>query len=481
MKKIQGYTAALLMLGCATFSAGAQQILGGDAYVSNVNIGKIDDRLVVSMDIAPAGGEWNIESDRTIILTPAVEKDGFSISLPQIQILGRNQYIRHQRNASKDDFSEIKIYRASKTQSLHYAVSESYEEWMDGSELVLKEDLCGCTRTLLSSGRSQLERYEVPVERPAFRPVFAYLVPKAEAVKERSESGQAYVTFHASKTDIDDTYLNNREELQKILNTVALVQGDADVTITGIELKGYASPEGKYQINEKLAKDRTDAVARYIKALSRGADYAVTTASEAENWEGLKEFLINSDLSDKENILAIIDSPAFAGNPDGREWKIKSTYPEAYRTLLTVCYPSLRRTDYRVEYTIRSFSLEEAKLLVMTQPQKLSLQEMYNVAQTFEPGSDDYNEVFETAVRMFPDDETANLNAANSALQRGDTLRARKYLSKAGDSGEAVVARGILAMMEDDAVTATEMMLIAKGMGIEAASANLEQIQTITK
>ncbi len=478
MKRVHYIT--MLILACGSYSASAQQILRGDASVSNVNIGRVEDKLVVSMDIEPTDGKWDVKSNRTIILTPVVEKDAISISLPQIQILGRNQYIRHQRNASAaESASENRIYRASKTQSLHYVVTRPYEEWMDNSELVLNEDLCGCTRTILSGDRSQLDRYEVPVEKPEFRPVFAYIVPKAEAVKERSESGQAYVTFHVSKTYIDENYLNNREELQKILNTIALVQSDDDVTITGIKLKGYASPEGKYQVNERLAKDRTESVANYIRTLSGGAEYAVTTAYEAENWEGLKDFLVRSNLPEKEGILAIVTSSDFADNPDSREWKIKSTYPGAYRTLLTDCYPTLRRTDYRVEYTVRSFNLDEAKSLIGTQPQKLSLQEMFNVAQTFEPGSDAYNDVFDTAVRMYPEDETANLNAANSALQRGDTLQASKYLVKAGDSGEAAVARGILAMLQGDAETALAQMNKAQAMGVEAASANLEQIHSI--
>ncbi len=467
----------MLMLACGAFSANAQQILGGEAAVSNVNIGKIDGKLVVSMDVVPTGGRWKVKSDRAIILSPMVVKDGDRASLPQVRILGRNQYIRYQRNISENEVSDNQIYQASKVQTIHYIVSLPYEEWMDGSDLVLKEDLCGCTRTLLASNESQLERYEVP----EFRPVFAYLVPQAEVVKARSESGQAYVTFPVSQTYIDDSYLENREELHKIIHTIAMVKGDDDLTITGITLKGYASPEGKYENNERLAKGRTEAVANYVVMLSGGVDYAVATSYEAENWEGLKEFILRSNLPEKEKLIDIIDSPDFADNPDGREWRLKSSYPEAYRTLLADCYPRLRRTDYRVEYTVRAFNFEEAKALIGTQPQKLSLQEMYYVAQTYEPGSDAYNEVFDTAVRMFPDDETANLNAANSALQRGDTILAAKYLAKAGDCGEALVARGILAMMEGDVRGATELMLKAQGMGIEAASANLEQINSISK
>lgn len=453
--------------------ADAQEILKGDASVSDVRIVKASDRMLVSMDITP-NGEWNVKSNQSIVLTPKIENEGNTLSLPVIRILGRNQYLRHLRNASNES-SESLVYisKASKTKDIHYETSVPYERWMDDCVLVLGEDLCGCNQTLLATASNNLERYSEPV----FTPVFAYVVPQAEAVKSRSESGQAYITFHVSRSEIDGAYLNNKEELQKIMSTIDLVRNDKDVTITGMELKGYASPEGKYQENERLAMQRTEAVASYIKKMSGKADYTIATSYEAEDWKSLKDYLLKSDIPERDEIIEIIDSPTFADNPDAREWKIKSSFPEAYQKLLSGCYPKLRRTDYKVEYVVRSFSLEEAKELIGKRPQKLSLQEMYNVAQTYEPGSDAFNEVFNTAVRMFPDDAAANLNAANSALQRGDTVLAEKYLAKSGDSGEAIVARGILAMLKGDTKAAAELMVQAEAMGTDAAEANLKQIK----
>jgi tetratricopeptide (TPR) repeat protein len=78
------------------------------------------------------------------------------------------------------------------------------------------------------------------------------------------------------------------------------------------------------------------------------------------------------------------------------------------------------------------------------------------LAQTYEPGSEKFNELFETAVRMYPDDAVANLNAANSALLKGDYRSALRYLDKAGDMPEAVYTRGALEvyMGNDDAAKA---------------------------
>ena len=137
-------------------------------------------------------------------------------------------------------------------------------------------------------------------------------------------------------------------------------------------------------------------------------------------------------------------------------------------------FPALRHSDYEVSYTIRPFTVEEAIQLIKTHPQQLSLNELFLVAQTYEPGSADFNEVFEVAVRMYPDDETANLNAAVIALRRDDLQAAARYLSKSGSSAEAMNLRGVLAAKQGDLKAAEEYFRQAGSL--EEAKENLRQL-----
>ena len=79
----------------------------------------------------------------------------------------------------------------------------------------------------------------------------------------------------------------------------------------------------------------------------------------------------------------------------------------------------------------------------------MTMQEMFLVAQTYEPGSPEFNEVFDIAVRLFPDDETANLNAACTDLQKGDLTSAEKHLAKAGNSKEAERVRDVFKQIKE--------------------------------
>ena len=184
-----------------------------------------------------------------------------------------------------------------------------------------------------------------------------------------------------------------------------------------------------------------------------------------------------SDLEGKEEILAIIHADA-PKDWDQREWKLKSVNGGAdYRIILQDIYPALRHSDYAVKYTIRNFTVDEAKDLIYTDPKQLSLNEMFQVAQTYEPGSEKYNEVFEIAVRMYPNDPVSNLNAAITAIDSRRFDAARRYLAKAADVPEKKLAEAALLMLEGKLDEAESILTQLKGTSIAAqAEENLKQI-----
>ena len=255
-------------------------------------------------------------------------------------------------------------------------------------------------------------------------------------MKERVKEGSAFLDFPVNRTEIYPEYRDNPSESRKILETVSSVKDDPYATITEVYIKGFASPEGTYKHNTYLAEHRAKALIEYVKGLYHFEQARFTVDFEPEDWAGLEKRVENSSLADKEELLAIIraDEPK---DYDRREAKLKALNGGAsYRVLLRDIYPALRHSDYAVRYTIRSFTVEEARELIYSDPRQLSLNEMFQVAQTMEPGSDAYREVFEIAVRMYPEDPVSNLNAALTAIDAGRLESARRYLAKTSNSAE---------------------------------------------
>lgn len=103
--------------------------------------------------------------------------------------------------------------------------------------------------------------------------------------------------------------------------------------------------------------------------------------------------------------------------------------------------------------------MNELKRVFKETPAKLSLREFFNLSTAYEPGSEDFMKVFEVATMVYPDNETANLNAAN-----------------AGDTPYAIYARGVLAGLRQEYSAAEEFFRKAAVAALEAEDLFLEEV-----
>lgn len=468
MKTICLYS-LLALLPLVPVAADEVKRLPGGAEVSGVDIRKQRDSVVIRMNLNLSGME--VGRNRSIVVTPLFYAEGEEEWLPAIEVMGRTRYLYYQRNEeSLYADSPYTIIKKDKnaTQQVGYQVSVPYRKWMDRASLVVAEDTCQCGE--VSKGNSILLAQADLV----FTPRLAYISPQAETRKARALSGEAYLDFPVNKTVIYPEYRRNTAELAKIRATIDTIRTDKDFSITRISLKGYASPEGRYAANVRLSEGRTDALKDYLMGEYGFEASLFRTNAGAENWEGLRKYVAQSGLADKEAILAIIDSEE---EPDAKEQRIRREHAASYRILLQDCYPALRRTDYTVDYVIRGFNVEEAKEVIKTRPQNLSLQEMFAVAQTYQPGSEEFNHVFDVAVRLYPADPIANLNAANALLERKEAAQALKFLDKAGDTPQADNARGVAMILLERYDEAERYLRRAAQAGVSEANENLKYIR----
>ena len=468
MKTICLYS-LLALLPLVPVAADEVKRLPGGAEVSGVDIRKQRDSVVIRMNLNLSGME--VGRNRSIVVTPLFYAEGEEEWLPAIEVMGRTRYLYYQRNEeSLYADSPYTIIKKDKnaTQQVGYQVSVPYRKWMDRASLVVAEDTCQCGE--VSKGNSILLAQADLV----FTPRLAYISPQAETRKARALSGEAYLDFPVNKTVIYPEYRRNTAELAKIRATIDTIRTDKDFSITRISLKGYASPEGRYAANVRLSEGRTDALKDYLMGEYGFEASLFRTNAGAENWAGLRKYVAQSGLEDKEAILAIIDSEE---EPDAKEQRIRREHAASYRILLQDCYPALRRTDYTVDYVIRGFNVEEAKEVIKTRPQNLNLQEMFAVAQTYQPGSEEFNHVFDVAVRLYPADPIANLNAANALLERKEAAQALKFLDKAGDTPQADNARGVAMILLERYDEAERYLHRAAQAGVSEANENLKYIR----
>jgi len=438
-----------------------------EAEFRNITAERTQNGLQVSFDFDATGAD--ISSDQDITYTPTVT-DGMSrVELPKIIFAGRNRYIQNQRRGVPAPGDHM----LRKGESLHYIAVTPMEPWMEECSIIIDEQGCDCGG-FLPKLTAEGTRTEIDFRPRVFSPEWVYAVPRAEKIKNRRADGMAFIDFRVNDTVIDPSYRRNPRELKNIVDTIMLVANDPDSHIETITVTGYASPEGSYANNVRLADGRTRALVRYVAELSHFPANVFHTASVPENWAGLRKYVLQSDLEDREGILAIIDMENL--EPDKREWRLKKSYPAQYRFLYENVYPGLRRTNYTINYTVVNFT-DPAKIaeVMATDPSKLSLNELYALAETLPTDSEEFREVFEVAVRLNPKDPVANLNAAVTSLRFNDLTRAATLLKNAGDSPQAEYARAILAAKEGDSEEALRLMDASPLPEAKAAAESLRE------
>ena len=466
-KKVCLFIPAALAVACA---AQAQNI--DKLHISEIKAGKDGSRFNVSMNISPR--DYKLSLNREIEIIPVIwsADSTKSVQLPSVMIAGKNMYYYGLRNDRPG--APNSLYRAGKGETVSYAHSIEYEPWMETSTLGFQQRELGCC------GSPQGEREMIPVARIDYRPrkyepSYVFARPKASGDKIVEIEGQAYIDFPVNRTEIYPDYRKNPTELLKIIKSIDEVKNNPDIKVRQISLKGFASPEGPYNNNVRLAKGRTQSLKDYVSRQYDFPSSTYTTAYEPEDWEGLRDSLEVSVLPSRKELLGLISENI---EPDRKDALMKQRFPADYAYILKYIYPALRHTNYKITYSVRKYTdVEELKRVMATRPQDLSLEEFYILAQSYPAGSPEFDEVFDIAVRMFPKDEAANLNAANAAMAAGEFARAEKYLSRAGQSAEAYYARGIYGALTENWDESFANLEKAKNGGMTQAEEAIDSIK----
>lgn len=440
-------------------------------------IAVVDSNVVVSLHLTAM---QDIPTAQSVVLAPelidTVTKQ--HVDLPLIFINSRNQQIYYTRVLSHIFPESIGLRKKNgKNLEIKYLRSIKYEPWMHSAVLNVRKLSCACDN-FKERGHAVFATFGNEQRNEEIKLYPLYQVPPADnKVKVRQEKGSAYLCFMVNKWDILPDYMNNTAELQKIHNSVNVVKNDSNVSITKMYIEGFASPEGNYDHNIMLSKNRTEALKQYLERTGKTYGIPLEAMGSGENWEGFINYLKkNSNVPQYEKLLNIATSNLA---PDEKERQMRSDVSEGFKYCLDNVFPSLRCTNYAVEYTVRPFTLEESEQVFETRPMNLNINEIYKLADKYADNQQKYYNIIRKASLIYPDDHYINLTMSYLSILKGEPDEATDYLDKAKYCAEKVMNEGIVAYLRGDMEQAIQLINQAKEMGAPQAELQLEEFSKL--
>jgi hypothetical protein len=176
------------------------------------------------------------------------------------------------------------------------------------------------------------------------QPTLEEMFPFVHRVGLPSSGTHMPVRYRLDNSVLDIDYSKNREHLETILNALDIILSSDSVKVARVDIEGYASPEGPLQRNQGLGQRRADALRDYILEKEPRLEMSqMKTISGGEDWYGLRELVISSDMVGKDQVLNIIDNV-----PESqRKARLQSLNGgRTYRGMLDILYPQLRSACY---------------------------------------------------------------------------------------------------------------------------------------
>ena len=427
----------------------------------NVDIRMAGNFLSVDADIIL--DSLRLGSNNQVFITPVVRgaADSLERQLPSVLVSGRKMHISYLRGALKG-FPEYKTHDIAaevqrhngRPQSVAYSERIILEPWMRGKDtrVAFVYDSCGC-----GVAYGQLVAEEIPLFMNPVKEMRSLMItPAVTELPVSIHEGRARVQFEVDRTELHvDPYkcrngqrIDNRAQIAMIDDSVKYALTDPNVELASIVICGYASPESPYVHNDELASGRSKALAEYLGQRYNLPKGSVKYSAVPENWvEFRKQVEESNEISEKQrqDLLELIDAPASAPADYDRKEQLLRTdprYKELFLTkILPEWFPRLRATTFAIHTRLKPMSDEELARIIDTTPEKMSLNQMFRVARLYPEGSADFNRVIEIALKHYPDNPTAIINAAAAEVARAQKTDNQEEAASLYSSAKELLSR----------------------------------------
>lgn len=274
------------------------------------------------------------------------------------------------------------------------------------------------------------------------------------------EDYDADILFNIQQSGVRSSEIN-KEDVEEWRYIVQNAQETPNQEVT-VEVQAYASPDGKRSLNEKLSADREKSTKRALKSAFRAqemADIDIDAHYTAEDWEGFRQLLSESNIPDRDLVLRVLE---MYPDPEQREREIRNL-STVFSKLADEILPRLRRSRLIANIKIIGKTDEEILQWLEKFPGHLSLTELLHAASLLKTPQEQ-ERTYNIIRRIYPKDYRAYNNLGALAWMRGDAAMARGYFAEAEKLQKnpyTTANLGLIALSEGKMEEARELITLA--------------------
>jgi Flp pilus assembly protein TadD len=270
---------------------------------------------------------------------------------------------------------------------------------------------------------------------------------------------EANIKFLIQQAELRKAELKNNS-VQEFVSLLQRISNDRDrLNLKNVEVSAYASPDGGFALNEKLANERQDNTEEYVREqlATAGIDGSVETSFTAQDWEGFQRLVAASDIPDKDVIIRVL---SMYKDPQEREQQIRNL-SHGFQELADGILPELRRARLTINYETVGRSDQQIAEQLKSDPSQLSVEELLYAA-TIAKTDAEKESIYRTTTQVYPNDSRAWNNLAAMVYAKGDYDESQRLLEKArslnANSAEVNANLGLLALQRGDTKAAETLI-----------------------
>ena len=295
-----------------------------------------------------------------------------------------------------------------------------------------------------------------------------------------AQKQEASVKFLIQQANLRKSELKNNS-VQEFVRLIQQINNDREgLNLKDVEVSAYASPDGGFDLNEKLAAQRQKNTQQYVEQQLKSAKLTGATVDAkytAEDWDGFQELVKASNIQDKDVILRVL---SMYKDPQEREQQIKNI-SAAFRELADGILPQLRRSRMIINYETVGRSDQQINDQFSQDPGQLNVEELLYAA-TLTEDADQKEKIYKTTAEVYPADARALNNLATLAYAKGNLQQAQQYVEQAqkvnANLAETNANLGMLALANGNIEAAQNYIAKATGAnGLDEVIGNLHLAQ----